>query len=324
MIGELHVWHLRKSSGDLAPTGWDAGDLFTLETCQRWIGVSYGVPATPMPWAFTAAAECHQGVEAYAFLLRHACGLESLMVGETEVFGQVKERWRAFTAEPSRQSANLAPVFQKLFEDVKTVRRSHLQNLGQASYGSLLRRLLTQTPLKRPVMVLGAGHFAQSLLPWLAAFEVRLANRTEPKAQALAATLQNEGGAFQKNPLTVVPWDEALYSEIQGHCHLVACVADDGGALTRRVAAWAALAPQGTLFFDLGEPGLWPADAVVPSAVNHVTLNDLYALQKKEENLRTLEVQRARLAIEGLAARRFDSMHITLSHGWEDLWSYGA
>ena len=271
MLANLHVWHLRKSPDSGRLQGSVGGDCLSFETCQRWVAVACdgAVPPTGL------FAEHYEGVAAYAFMLRLCCGLESRLVGETEVLGQVKEAWAAFSPLRSRQSLLLAPIFQKIFEDAKTVRRTHLQNLGQASYGSLLRRILSQAPLKRPVLVLGAGSFAQSLLPWLAPFDVHVSNRTQSRALALADQLQNP----------VVPWEQALESAATLPCHVVGCVPGGDEVLRLRLETWARQAPRGTLFFDLGEPALWNVAQPLPEGVTRVPLEGLYDLQKKEESL---------------------------------------
>ena len=88
------------------------------------------------------ALEHFAGTAAYAFLLRFACGLESKLVAETEIFGQIKQAWRDFSEASSGVARQLSPWMQLLFQDAKAIRAQYLANLGSASYGSQVRRLL--------------------------------------------------------------------------------------------------------------------------------------------------------------------------------------
>lgn len=94
--------------------------------------------------------------QAYRFLLEVACGLQSPILGETEVFGQFRE----FADQWSEQS----PFFQNLYADVKNVRQTHLSHLGSQSYGSWVRK---QVSGGRPVHIIGTGQLAQEVFVWL-------------------------------------------------------------------------------------------------------------------------------------------------------------
>jgi hypothetical protein len=52
----------------------------------------------------------------------------------------------------------------RLINDTKAIRTEHLQGIGGASYGSLVRRLLAPRPEDR-ILFVGAGNLAQSMLP---------------------------------------------------------------------------------------------------------------------------------------------------------------
>src|SRR2546423_284911 len=68
-------------------------DAFAFDSCQRliWIfgePVSSGRLPSDLPWEKLSAES------GYEFLLRVVTGLESEIIGETDVFGQFKEAWR--------------------------------------------------------------------------------------------------------------------------------------------------------------------------------------------------------------------------------------
>src|SRR5437660_360192 len=76
--------------------------------------------------------------EAYRTVLEILCGLQSPMLGETQVMGQFK----AFPATLGRDQAWLNRLGQRLLGDAREVRTLHLQGLGSRSYGSAVRRYL--------------------------------------------------------------------------------------------------------------------------------------------------------------------------------------
>ena len=76
--------------------------------------------------------------DAYRLLLEILCGLQSPMLGETQVMGQFK----AFLASLDGSHAWLNRVGQRLLADAREIRTRHLQGLGSRSYGSAVRRHL--------------------------------------------------------------------------------------------------------------------------------------------------------------------------------------
>ena len=118
-----------------------------------------------------------------------ACGLESKLVAETEIFGQIKQAWRDFSERGSPLARQLSPWMQLLFQDAKEIRAQYLGSLGSASYGSQVRRLLGEEAGVGPTLLIGAGQLAQSVAPWLTGSELWLWNRTAERAQELAREL---------------------------------------------------------------------------------------------------------------------------------------
>ncbi len=122
--------------------------------------------------------ERESGPDAYRLLLEITTGLRSAVPGETNVFGQFKDAWAASRSrrQPA-QVARLAPLMHRLINDTKTIRTEYLHGIGGASYGSLVRRLVTPRPEDR-ILFVGAGNLAQSMLPFFKLFDVGLWNRS--------------------------------------------------------------------------------------------------------------------------------------------------
>lgn len=137
--------------------------------------------------------------DAFRFLLEIVCGLQSPLLGETEVQGQFKD-FVAKMAETHPEFWGLhSSFFQSVLAESKRVRTVHLKNIGSSSYGSLLRKRLQA---QSEVAILGAGHLAKELLPWLKHMrKVFIYARSPEKVQYLQQTFPNlEIKSFSQKP----------------------------------------------------------------------------------------------------------------------------
>ena len=323
----LHVRKGRESSGEILP--W-LGELlrgaFVIETCQRMLWILPEEGFTPVGSAVAKAvslcsgssgAELHTGVDAYRFVLRFASGLESEVKGETDVFGQLKDAWIRYEEANGRWLSQLAPWYRRWLEDTKEVRTRYLQNLGGSSYGSLVRRLLKQEgalPGER-VFLLGAGHIARSVAPWLTDHEVLVWNRTPSAADALVKELTERHGIRARRVETEAEgWERST--------HAVVGVPLDPIADARRIRDWQARASENRgCLVHLGaqkvEAG--PAWAAIPEFRG---LDVLFSLQALADSARRGQIERAEKACEERALLRGLGGSASLPHGWEDLASF--
>jgi glutamyl-tRNA reductase len=129
---------------------------------------------------------------------RHLCrvvsGLDSMLLGETEIFGQVKQSYQA-ALEAGATSNVLNRVFQRAFGVGKKVRTETSIQHGSTSVGNVAVDLAEKIfgHLKdSEVMILGAGEMcritAQSLVS-RGARSIIVANRSFDRAEALAAEM---------------------------------------------------------------------------------------------------------------------------------------
>ena len=168
------------------------------EEIVRFLSEYHQLPAetfTPHLFSFTEA-------EVAAHLFRVAAGLDSLVVGEPQVLGQVKD---AFQAAAERRCTG--PVLRKLFDwsfNVgKRVRSETALGEGAVSISfaavQLARKIFGRLEGRR-VLVVGAGEISTLTAQHLRAqgvAEVAITSRTAAHAQALATEV---GGHW-------VPWD---------------------------------------------------------------------------------------------------------------------
>lgn len=108
--------------------------------------------------------EIYAGKDAFAFLLEIICGLQSPIVGETEIFGQFKNFVNTSLETRNFMTLQLRGFFQSLIQTAKAMRAEHLVGLGSQGYGSLVRKLSKHD---KSVSLLGSGQLLEEILPWL-------------------------------------------------------------------------------------------------------------------------------------------------------------
>jgi hypothetical protein len=324
-LHDLNVLHWRGAhhAAATAPESVSGQDVFLIDTCQRRVAVLAGAAArTAAAREFPAdgALECFSGAQAYAFLLRFACGLESKLIAETEIFGQIKQAWRTFSERGSGLARQLSPWVQLLFQDAKAIRAQYLGHLGSASYGSQVRRLLGDEPARGATLLIGAGHLAQSVAPWLAASELWLYNRTAERALELSREVAKRD---PQRPIRVIEGglaaELAAWRQAQ---HVVVCIpgdaADDAARVMARrqyLEAAGDSGPGRVIHLGLGAapPAPW---SELPGVVS---LGSLFDMLRSHSQQRARALQRAQHACLEKAVLRSLGASTSHPHSWEDL-----
>lgn len=283
-------------------------EIVLLSTCNRVeIYASAGDPASAMT-ALAAALrtragrradfETYVGEAAAEHLFRVAAGLESMVLGETEILGQVKDAYAcAFGA--GRTSAQLNRLFQHAFRAAKQARAETDIGRGAVSVGSAAARLagsaLGDLSACR-ALLLGAGEAGEDVARSLHArglMELLVANRTPARAEALAAALGGRAVAFGR-------WRDHLAT-----VDIVMACAD---APTRLLCA-AELAPflavreeRPLLLLDLAVPRDFdPSIRLLRGATLH-DIDALEAVAREARSLRAAELARAEAVIAAQVA----------------------
>ena len=196
--------HLLEMAG--APEG------LVISTCNR---TEFYLAADSVPEAIRQLEQClaekvHGHEEPFyryekADAARHLCkvvsGLDSMLLGETEIFGQVKQAYKAAHAAGTT-GPMLNKLFQKAFSVGKKVRTQTSIQEGSTSIGNVAVELAEKIfgHLKNSeVMVLGAGEMsrltAQALVS-RGAKSVIVANRTHDRAVELAVEMKGRAVRF--------------------------------------------------------------------------------------------------------------------------------
>lgn len=143
------------------------------------------------------------GEEAARHLFQVSSGLDSMVLGETEIFGQVKKAYSDAQAAGSTRRV-LNKLFQQAFTVGKMVRSSTHITRGSTSVGSVavdLAEKIFGDLSGCHVMVVGAGDMSRRVgksLKSRGARSVIVSNRSFDKAEALAAEMDGSAVRFDE------------------------------------------------------------------------------------------------------------------------------
>jgi glutamyl-tRNA reductase len=241
----------------LAATG--LGEALLLATCNRvevwgigppepvtrWLGGRSGLGAE----ALAGLTYTHQGLAALGHMARVASSLDSLVVGEPQILGQV----RAAHAAAAAHGASGQTLDEAVGHALRIARRVRTETeigLGAASVGSVaveLARKIFGDLRGRSVVLLGAGEMGALCARHLADLGVSrltIASRTLDRAEAVARAT---GGK-------AVP-----FAEFPGHAaaaDILICAVSAADILVTRldVERWVGARPRPLCVIDLGVP----------------------------------------------------------------------
>lgn len=146
-------------------------NIFIWETCLRKIIFSENQKPVKNH------LELFEDEAALIFLIEVLCGLQSKVIGETEIFGQFKQF--ILSEEGQKISFFQNPQFvQFIFKQVKEIREKHITGLGVNSYGSLIRKICQND---EEISLIGYGQLAKKILPWISQRKVKIHVRDKSK-----------------------------------------------------------------------------------------------------------------------------------------------
>lgn len=167
-----------------------------LNTCQRLEIFTCG--AQPLPELDMSP----QWEDAVAFerLARIAAGLESRILGELEILGQVRSAYKTFRERHQQDRCRLDRLFQDALALARKARRESGIDSNLTSLSALAcRELLQHVPAGEPIAVIGSGSIASSVARYLgkrSRSPVRVTSRCPDRAMSLAMEVGGFGGGL--------------------------------------------------------------------------------------------------------------------------------
>lgn len=255
------------------------------ESCGRFIADYNG-----LPWdAVSPHLVVYRGAHAADHLFRVAAGLDSLVVGEPQILGQVKNAYAA-AADAKRTGALTNRLFASAFTVGKRVRSETRLGEGavSVSYAAIaLARKIFGELKGLSVLILGAGEMAKLTGMHLQAQQVKrltIASRTLQSAETLARHLNG----------VAVPW-AALGDALSGADIVVTATGATEPVLTRARVEEAMRPRRARPLFiiDIALPrDVEPAVARLDQVFLY-DIDDLQGIVKENLSRRATEIERA-------------------------------
>ena len=179
-------------------------EIVLLSTCNRVeiyaVGPSPGADAdrlfhflTTKPPDLRKHVYLHEDAAALRHLFSVASGLDSLVIGETEITGQVKQAYESAHVA-GLTGAVLNRAFQKALQTAKKIRTRTSVGRGATSVGSvaveLAEKIFRHDLSRQTVIIIGAGQMGETCIRHLAkkgAKSILVSNRAFDRAQQLAS-----------------------------------------------------------------------------------------------------------------------------------------
>ncbi len=285
-------------------------ETLVLSTCNR--SEVYGVPPEALhdcapglssflsefhsvrPDVLSGALYHHYDREAVRHLFRVSAGLDSMLLGEAEILGQVREAYR-FAHEQGATGPVLNRLFQGALEVGKRVRTETelgTRPMSVAAAGVKLAERIFGKLAERSALVLGAGTISEQVLSTLrdrGIAHLFVMNRSRERAEALA---QQFGGR-------VLPWGEWDAALLKPDV-IVSSVGAEEPVLQRKVleAAMSARGNRALFLMDLGMPRNIEAAAADLYNVYVYNMDDLSDIVQQNRQARESEVPRAEAIVE--------------------------
>ncbi|BET68069.1 glutamyl-tRNA reductase [Opitutales bacterium ASA1] len=261
------------------------------------------------PNAFAGYRFALRDAEAVAHLLGVASGIDSQIVGETEIFGQVKNAYARAT-EFGTVGPVLNRIMQKCFQSAKLVRSSTPIGAGQVSIATVsvdLTEKIFGDLEDCSVLVLGTGEVGEKTVKAMSSRGVRtitVLSRAMERAEALARSVQGRAGTF-----------ETLARDVETHDIVIGCTTAQApvvtGTMVRSLMRQRRLRP--LFFIDLGIPRNFDASLAQVDSVFLYDLDDLARIADENLAARRAAVDRCRRLVDERAAKLWEQIEPRLA-----------
>lgn len=248
-----------------------------------------------------ASVEVSTGKDAVLHLMKLASGLDSLVIGEDQILGQVR---RAFEYSKANRyaSANLAMIFDRALKVGSKVRTATGINKGNVSIASVAVSLADEyfDDLKtKKVMLIGSGEAASLVAKVLKnrGVDFMITSRTYERARSFSETVAGKP----------VPFDTALdmFSELD--LIFVATTAPYFLVTYERMEAAMKSRKEAMMIFDLSNPRTVDEKITTLHGVKLINMDQIAELVEKNMRSRMKEVHSADKIIDG-EMKSVDSM----------------
>lgn len=232
-------------------------------------------------------------------LFRVTCGLESAIVGEKAVQGQVKEAYLTARNSGQKLPAELHKLFESALEIGKQVRFETKISHGAVSHSLAALELLKAERIdisNSKITIIGVNKLTADIVKFLSnkeARHVRILNRTSEKAKAIAETYQIQYGSLSD-----------IRSQLLDTDVLISATSAPGYVVTKDDM------PKGRqmLCIDLAFPRDIEPQGAENNSIRVKNLNDVEAMVRENLTIRESEIAKAEALIENQIAKLRETM----------------
>jgi glutamyl-tRNA reductase len=285
-------------------------EVLILSTCNRtevyWAGSASGnelsewlVRHHDVSLDLTSNLYVHQEQQAVEHAFNVASGLDSMVLGETQILGQLKDAYRV-AQESGSTGPHLNKLFQAAFATAKRIRSQTLIGANSVSLASatvsLARRVYADLSQHSALMI-GAGDMIALTARHFATAGVKrmvIANRTLSRAQTLAEELKGHAVDLQN-----------LDQELAEADIIISCTASPTPLITKTAAAAALRARRRRPIFmvDLAVPRDIEPEVAELEDIYLFSIDDLQQLVEEHRQQREVAAGGARRLIGEEVAR---------------------
>ncbi|WFB34828.1 hypothetical protein P3T73_11725 [Kiritimatiellota bacterium B12222] len=260
--------------------------LLVLNTCQRLETYGWNKPEG-LPKSIQV--NCITEQDAVRYFARIATGLESRILGELEILGQVRQAYKEFHQKFGKTDARLDRVFQQAIALARKARRESGIDQNLTGLASLTaRRIIETVPEDALVTIIGSGSLSKGVARYLGKrtnMPVRVSSRCPENAMKLAMEI----GGFSSGLDELIPMLQDAQVVVSATAAPHPLIYNHHLPNTQ----------QSKLVIDLGEPPDCAPEIQARDDIEYVGLLQM----ESHANTNTLERQaRARLAAEIIAS----------------------
>lgn len=241
---------------------------------------------------FSNNVELSLGQEAILHLLRLTSGLDSLVIGEDQILGQVRRSFE-FSRSNGHSGSNLSLIFTKALRVGSKVRTTTRLNKGNVSIGSVAVNIAENyfDNLKsRGILIIGSGEGASLVAKSLRQREVKfmITSRTLERAKSFADTAGGDPIAFE-NALSGLTRYDVVFVSTTAPYFLITYERINKAMSTRN---------KGMLVFDLSNPRTVEDQISTINGIKLINMDQIAEIAENNLKLRKNEVASAEQIID--------------------------
>jgi glutamyl-tRNA reductase len=241
---------------------------------------------------FSNNVELSFGQEAILHLLRLTSGLDSLVIGEDQILGQVRRSFE-FSRSNGHSGSNLSLIFTKALKVGSKVRTTTRLNKGNVSIGSVAVNIAENyfDDLKsRGILIIGSGEGASLVAKSLRQREVKfmITSRTLERAKSFADTAGGHPIAFESALSGLTGYDVVFVSTTAPY-FLITYERINKAMSTRN---------KGMLVFDLSNPRTVEDQISTIKGIKLINMDQIAEIAENNLKLRKNEVASAEQIID--------------------------